>query len=235
MLERDLAQAEVMLSEAKAHAKQLRYESAALKAADGLLLGHRGELERADQLFDEARVAALLESNRHAEMLVLIHRVQLNIDAGRFELALELALETQQLADKTRDGSEGPFARVLVALAQLALGQDVHAALEAAFQELRVVDAKHRLGFGLNRAAALWNARSQHELARQLAQEALQIARLLERPSDIVLSLVELARAQQALGDRAGYAQSRAELEIDPPAKLSSHAQRARDFFRENP
>jgi hypothetical protein len=234
MIERDLGQAEVMLSEAKARAKQLRYESGALKAADGLLLWHRGELERADLLLEEARADARLHGNRYAEIQALLHRVQFNFDAGKFELALSLALETQELADKTRDGSEGPFARVLVALAQLALGRDAQAALDAGLHDLRVADAKHRLAYGLSRAAVLLNGRAQHQTAREHATRALEIARLLERPSDVVLGLIELARAQRALGDSAGYERSRADLEADPPAKLSSHAQRARDYFREN-
>ncbi|HKP60670.1 MAG TPA: AAA family ATPase [Polyangiales bacterium] len=234
LIERDLGQAEAMLSEAKARAKPLRYTSPALILADGLLLWHRGETERSDLLLEEAQVVAHRSAHPYAEIQALTHRVQLNLDSGKLELALQLALEAEQLADKIREGSEGPNAHVLVALVRLAIGQDAEVALEQALHELRVADAKHRMAYGLSRAAALLNRRERHAPAREYAQQALDIARLLERPSDVVLSLIELARAQRALGDAEGYGQSRAALEADPSAKLSVYAERARHQFEEN-
>jgi DNA-binding SARP family transcriptional activator/predicted ATPase len=228
LLERDLSHAEALLSEAKARAKQRGYECSALHDADGLLRLHCGELDAADTLFEQARLQARITSHGYAEIQALMNRVQLNLDAGRSERALELAHETLELADKTRDGSEGPYARVLFALAQLALDKDAGSALQRALSELRVADAKHRLAFGLSRAAARYNRAGRTQEAAAMANEALEIARLLERPSDIVLALVELANAQRALGDRAGYARTRALLDVELPNKLSAHAQRAR-------
>jgi predicted ATPase/DNA-binding SARP family transcriptional activator len=228
LLERDLSHAEALLSEAKARAKQRGYECSALHDADGLLRLHCGELDAADALFEQARLQARITSHGYAEIQALMNRVQLNLDAGRSERALELAHETLELADKTRDGSEGPFARVLFALAQLALDKDAGSALQRALSELRIADAKHRLAFGLSRAAAWCNRTGRAQEAAAMANEALEIARLLERPSDIVLALAELANAQRVLGDRAGYARTRALLEVELPNKLSAHAQRAR-------
>jgi tetratricopeptide (TPR) repeat protein len=232
LLERDLGHAEAMLSEAKVRAKQLGYESSALEEADGLLRQHCGELDAADAAFERARLQARGASRRYAEIQALMNRVQLNLDAERFEHALELARETQELADKTRDGSEGPFARVLVALAQLARGEGKLAALHEALSELRLADAKHRLTYGLSRAALLHNQRAQPDEARAMAEEALGIARFLERPSDVVLALVELAKAQHAQGDRAGYEHSRSQLEAGVTSKLSAHAQHAREALQ---
>jgi hypothetical protein len=154
--------------------------------------------------------------------------VQLNFDAERFALARELAREAAALADKTRDGSEGPFARVLLALPQLALGEDALCALNEAIEQLRVADAKHRLTYALICGAALLNKRGQHAEARAMAEEGLDVARFLERPSDIVLALIELAKAQHALADRDGYEQSRRQLQEDDRSRVSAHAQRAR-------
>ena len=81
---------------------------------------------------------------------------------------------------------------------------------------------------GLSRGAHVLNQRVQLDLARSMAEEALEIARFLQRPSDIVLSLVELAQAQRALGDQAGYEQSCRQLEHTPNGKLSAHAERMR-------
>jgi DNA-binding SARP family transcriptional activator len=233
LLERDLSHAEAMLSEAKARAKQLGYESSALHDADGLLRLHCGELDAADASFERAGLQARVASHRYAEIQALMNRVQLNLDAGRRERALELAGETLELAGKTRDGSEGPFARVLVALARLAIGKGDLAALQRALGELRVADSKHRLAYGLSRAAAVYNLAGQPREAAAMAQEALDIARLLERPSDIVLALVELATAQRAQGDRVGYERSRGELAAGLPSKLSAHAQRVRAALSE--
>src|SRR5262249_28083997 len=159
LLERDLSHAEAMLAEASARAKQRGYTSSTLQAADGLLRLQRGDDDAADALFEGARTQARAASERFHEIQALLSRVQLNFDAGRPALALELGLAAEQLADKTRDGSEGPFARVLVALALLGLGQGDAGALERALDELRVADAKYRMTYGLSRAAWVFNRR----------------------------------------------------------------------------
>jgi hypothetical protein len=122
---------------------------------------------------------------------------------------------------------------VLVALARLAIGKGDLAALQRALGELRVADSKHRLTYGLSRAAALCNRAGQPLEAAAMAQEALEIARFLERPSDIVVALVELATAPRARGDRLGYERSRGELAAGLPSKLSAHALRARAALSE--
>lgn len=238
LLERDLGHAEAMVREATARAKQLGHESGTLKNADGLLKLHWGELDAADALFEEGRTMSRAQSQRYAEIRTLLNRVELNLDAGRNGLALELAEEAQKLAEKIRDGSEGPYARVLVALARLALGQergktDADADLEGAIEALRVADAKHRLTFGLTRGARLENHRGRHQVARAMAEEALEIAQFLERHSDRILALVELARAQRALNDGAGLEHSRRALAIEPASKISAHARSARDALNQ--
>jgi DNA-binding SARP family transcriptional activator len=232
-LERDLSHAEAMLAEANARAKPLAYTSSALSAAEGLLRLQKGEVDAADALLESARSQARAGSQRYVETQLLIHRVQLHVDLGHWELALELALETQQLADKTRDGSEGPYARVLVALARLPLGRAEPAELDTAFAELRAADAKHCMTFGLTRAAALFNAREQPSRAAAMAEEALVYARVLERPSDTVLALAELAKARRSLGDAPGFEASRNQLRAIPSIHLSAYARDAHAAFRE--
>ena len=59
-----------------------------------------------------------------------------------------------ELGDKLREGSERPFAHALDALCHYALADDA-APLEAALEDLRAADAKHRLAYMLTRAALL--------------------------------------------------------------------------------
>jgi hypothetical protein len=103
-----------------------------------------------------------------------------------------------ELAEKLRDGSEGPFARALDALCGYALHDED--ALSAPLDELRVVDAKHALAYTLNRAAAIDLARGRHDLAVARATEALECAEILERASERLLAHATLARAHAASG-----------------------------------
>jgi hypothetical protein len=234
LLERDLGHAEALLGEARVRAKQLDWTCAAIDDADGLLRQHRGELEAADALFERAHGRARLASERYAEIQTLFNRAQLNFDAGRFERALELSKLARELADKTREGSEGPYARALVTLCELALQREQPAAaLQESLHELRVADAKHRLLYALCRGSQLRNAAGRHTEALELASEALDIARLLDCPSELVQALVELARAQRGLADETGLRVTLAELARDAPSKLSARAQRAREAWNE--
>lgn len=227
LLERDLGHAEAILAETKARAKRIGFSSATMLSTEAMLRLHSGEADAADVLFEDARLLARGASQRYVEIQALMNRVQLNIDGARFDRALELAIDTQQLADKTRDGSEVPYARVLIALARLALGGEAVSTLEQALSELRTADAKHRMTYGLSRGAALLNARQNPETAARMATEALEYARLLERPSDIVLALVELGNAQRALGDRTGFVAARDEAVPLGATGISAHARAA--------
>jgi tetratricopeptide (TPR) repeat protein len=235
LLERDLSHAEAFVNEAKARAGQLGIECAILHDAEGMLKEHRGELDAADALYERSRQLAEVERRHFGEIEAMLHRVQLHLDTERYPRALELAHAVAQLADRTRDGSEGPFARVLVALSELALASAGPAAVREALEALRIADAKHRLTYGLTRAATLLNRRALHEEARAVAEEALELSRFLERPSDVVLALVELARAQRALGDQAGWDRSLRQLTERPENKLSAQAERARAALTEEP
>jgi hypothetical protein len=71
--------------------------------------------------------------------------------------------------------------------------------LAGALERLRLIDAKQRLCFALLVAAELDLETERFETAHERATEALHLASLLQRPSEIVLARCLLARASRAL------------------------------------
>jgi len=227
LLERDMSHAAAMVAEGEARAKLLGCQSWALTDARGRLQRHLGELDQADENFAHSALLARAARQAYAEMQPLIGRFEVAFDSGRYDRALDHAEALWQLAAKTREGSEGPYAALLLALARMALSRDpTSGALEEALEEVRRVDAKHRLIYGLTRAALLACERKDPERAIAWASEALDIARLLERSSEIVLSLVALSRAYAQRGDLARSEGARTALDAGVVEKASSHARR---------
>ncbi len=61
--------------------------------------------------------------------------------------------------------------------------------------------------------------------ARLLAQEALELAQILERPSEIALAHALLAQAAEALKDQSALKRHKEELQKLPLAEASHYAQ----------
>jgi hypothetical protein len=124
----------------------------------------------------------------------------IDFERGRLESALARCLTLVEIGEKLREGSEAPFARALESLCRYAI-DDQGAGLDAALEELRAADAKHRLAYALTRAALLDVERGRANLAIERAREALGCAEALERSTDIVLAHVALAEAHRAAGN----------------------------------
>jgi hypothetical protein len=103
-----------------------------------------------------------------------------------------------EIADKLREGSEGPFARAAAGLCRYALDDDSRG-LETGLEELRVADAKHRLAYILTRAARLDLDQQRLESALARATEALRYAALLRRATEMMLAHTALAQANRGL------------------------------------
>jgi len=209
LLERDLPQAGAMLVEAESRAQRLGLALGALSDARGMLLAHHGKAEAALAQFESAERLAIAERNALLEFHVLEHRAMLEIERDAFEPAGAIAERMIEVGSRLREGSEAPFARTLAALARYGLCQASRAASEqaqgellAGLEALRLCDAKHRLAHALTRAALLDLARGCSERALARAQQARPIAELLERPSELWLSLVLTLRAASELGER---------------------------------
>ena len=211
MLERDLAHADAMLMEAQALARRKGVAHDAIPAALGMLRFHENRLDEAAELFKEARTLARARGHRLNEFQAIEYLAMIELERGRPEAARAHCQSLIELGDKLRGGSERPFAYALDGLCHYALADDT-APLEAAVQELRAADAKHRLAYTLTRAALLDVERGRPEAAVQRAGEALRLAETLDRPTEILLAHAALALARKALADKAGYARHVAAL-----------------------
>jgi len=225
MLERDLAHADAMLMEAKALAARKGMTHNAIPAALGMLRFHENKLDESVELFKEARTLARARGDRLDEFQANEYLAMIDLERGRPEAARGYCRALVELGDKLRDGSERPFAHALDALCHYALADDA-VPLEAALEELRAADAKHRLAYTLTRAALLDVERRRPEVAIARASEALGYAEALDRPTEIMLAHVALARARKAVADTAGYAKHVAALKLLEQAPV---AQWARD------
>jgi hypothetical protein len=169
-----------------------------------MLRMHQGRLDEAAELFAQARLQAQREADPMGEFQALEHLVVLRQQQKAWDDASRLGSELEELGGKLRAGSEGPFARALLALSRYARGEEgAGLALDAALEELRVADAKARLAYTLTRAAQLDLARGDGRLARARAEEARRTAGALGRPSEILRAAVTLVRACREEGDEA--------------------------------
>jgi tetratricopeptide (TPR) repeat protein len=211
MLERDLSQADAMLMEAQALALRKSHSYYAIPAALGMLRYHEGKLELAEELLQEARTLCKSAGDRLNEYQANEYLVMIDVERGDFEAARRRCLALLEIGEKLREGSEAPFARALQGLCDYALSDET-AALEDALQDLRVVDAKHRLAYTLTRAALLDVERGRGEAAIARASEALGYAQTLERATEIMLAHVVLAQAYGAAGDSSAGGAHRAAI-----------------------
>jgi hypothetical protein len=218
LLERDLGQAEALALEAEGISATLDAVPSAIPDAIGMLRLHEGRLDEAARRFAEARALCRREQDRLGEFRTLEHQVMLEMRRARFADARRLSEELVEVAARLRDGSEAPFARVMAALSRYMQDPSVAGELDDALVELRRADAKQRLAYELTRAAEAELERGEPRLAHAHAhaEEALRLATLLERSSDVVLARVALARAAAASGDRE--LQTRQTAALDPAA-----------------
>ncbi len=202
MLERDLSRADAMLMEAQALATRNGISHQAIAAGLGMLRYHENKFDEATELFKEARMLCKSAGDRINEFLANEYLMMIDFERGRFEDAKKRCAELVDIADKLREGSEGPFSRALVALCDYALDNKIEP-FDAALDELRSVDAKARLAYTLTRVALIDIERGRTSNAIEHATEALRYAELLERATEITLAHLALAQAFRASDDEA--------------------------------
>jgi DNA-binding SARP family transcriptional activator/tetratricopeptide (TPR) repeat protein len=213
ILERDLAQAEALLLEARALTERSGEAEWAVFDGVGLLRLHAGALHEAKAAFEEAWVLAKKQGNRLQEFMALEHLVMVSIHRRDPDEACEYAKELAEIGEKLREGSERPLGRAMLALCRYQKGEAEHrSALEDALQELRDVDAKQRLAFVLTQAAAIESERGELESAATRAGEAEAIGRILQQPSESALARAVLLRIAREQGDEAAMREYAKEL-----------------------
>ena len=221
ILERDLAQAEALLLEARALTDRSGEAAWAVFDGVGLLRLHAGALDEAKAAFEEAWRIAKKRGDRLEEFMALEHLVMVSIHCRDPEEACQHAKELAAIGEKLREGSEGPLGRAMLALCRYQKGDmDHRRALEDALEELRNADAKQRLAFVLTQAAAVESERGDLESAAARAAEAEAIGRILQQPSESALARAVLLRIAREEGDLAAIRRQAEELrEISGYAK----------------
>jgi hypothetical protein len=123
------------------------------------------------------------------------------------------------VALKLGEGSEGPFAAALAALARHGAGEA--APVDACLQQLQDADARAFLSYACNTLAELELEAGRAEAAAAAARRALEVARSVDRKSEIALALALLVEA-------TGDAKLAGELQplIDQGAALSARARK---------
>jgi tetratricopeptide (TPR) repeat protein len=226
LLERDLGQAEALALEARARAAQAGVESVAISDALGMLRFHQGAWDDAAALFHQARELSQREGDRDGEFRTLEHLTVLELERNDAQTAGLLCRDLVALAGRLREGSEAPFARCLAALAADASGKDTAEEIDAAIESLRMADAKHRLAYALLRAARGDIERGNFDKARARGEEALRLARILERPSETAMAHVVLLRCALK-GSGKDAARHEKVLQQMNAGSLAAHVRRA--------
>ncbi len=202
LLERDVAQADAMLMEAQARARRAGFRYHAIPGALGMLRFYENRLDEAEELLKDARTLCKSAGDRFSEYQANEYLVMIAIQRGQFAEAKHRCRDLLDIGRRLREGSEAPFAAAVHALCVYAL-EDADADFDAALQDLRIADAKHRLAYVLTRAALLDYERGRTAKAVARASEALEHARALQRGSEMLLAHVVLGLGCEASGRAA--------------------------------
>jgi DNA-binding SARP family transcriptional activator len=226
ILERDLAQAEALLLEARALTDRSGEPTWAVFDGLGLLRLHAGALDEAKAAFEQAWALARKQGDRLQEFMSLEHLVAVSIHGCDEEQACAYARELAVIGEKLRDGSERSLGRAMLALCRYRKDEvDYRAALDDALEALREVDAKQRLAFVLTQAASIESERGELETARARASEAVELGEILEKPSETGLARAVLLRVARERGDSRD-----AQEQIAALGRLRGYAKHVKDF-----
>ena len=153
----------------------------------GLLQFWDGDLDGSHASL-QAAVALARQARRHwIEFETLAALAMVELEAGRLDHVIEMRGELDRLADKLgEDGSEGPLAAALDALARLKRGDaGASTAVDAAAHALERADSRYHLAFVLNTAAQLDLAAGRCADAERRADAALRSAEVVDRVSEV--------------------------------------------------
>ena len=126
-----------------------------------------------------------------------MRKCKLSENSSALARVFERLASGQRINHASDDPAGLAIAESLQAVCRYSLSDD-DSGLEQALVELRHADAKQRLSFVLNRAAIQYIEDSQLERGRECAREALELARVMERPSETLQALLSLERIHRA-------------------------------------
>jgi hypothetical protein len=141
---------------------------------------------------EDARTICKAQGDRLNEYLANEYLTIVEVERDDYTAAMKRCQTLIDIGSRLREGSEYPFALALQALCEYGLEGD-DSGLDDKLEEVRRADAKLRLTFLLNRAAMLDIRHQRLDKALARGAEALDLAQLMERPSEILQAHINLA------------------------------------------
>jgi DNA-binding SARP family transcriptional activator/tetratricopeptide (TPR) repeat protein/nucleoside-triphosphatase THEP1 len=211
----------LLLDQAPDDARRLTEEASRVAEEEGLVVEgvalarallhhHQGQLPEASRAFQKVIELCRRAQDRWWEAPAMTRRIMVALDRGDPREAREQALEAGELAERMNDGTEAAFARGLGAVAIAALhaegeGEDRASEgwpeVEEALRELRELDSLWKIAQIQSYAVHEELRRGRANTAGERAEEALEAARALKRPSLLALSRALLARCSVLAGE----------------------------------
>jgi DNA-binding SARP family transcriptional activator/tetratricopeptide (TPR) repeat protein len=204
LIERDLVLAEALLREAeKLTDDDERRTALELAFGLGLVHAHKGEQEAAVSLLERAAELAASEGDHWSQGHAVARLAAIAIERGKPREALARCDVLDPIAARLGEGSEGPFAEALRALARLALGEVGAASeVEHAITSLRAIDSKAHLAYVLDTLAEHLLVAGDSAGAWRRAKEALGAAEAVGQTSEAAVARALLARVAVDRGAR---------------------------------
>jgi DNA-binding SARP family transcriptional activator/tetratricopeptide (TPR) repeat protein len=194
-LETEIGRSRALIAEASAIAGPISLELCELYWARGLLERWDGKEDHAVSSLGRALDLARRDKDRWREYKCLTWLAMLERERGRYADMHAHCAELETVAARLGD-DETPFVKTLRALAGLATEEaSADDALASALTRLRAVDDKSYLAYALNSAAHLYRHAGRISQARLCASEALTVASVMRRHSEIAIARALLAPA----------------------------------------
>jgi DNA-binding SARP family transcriptional activator len=218
-IERDMRQANAMLVEAEAIARDAGLQLREIEWGLGIVRMFAGEHDAAVASLTRALAAAEQELDHWGTCECLIRLAMIAIERRRADEARAACARLASVAAKLGEGSERTVANALFALATADTAN-----IDNAIRELRVLDAKGFLAYTLSFAAELDLAGGHDERAIVRATEAVAAADAVGRSSQAAIAHAILARVCAARGELAHAAEH---IEAVSAHSLSARAREA--------
>ncbi len=230
-----------LASEASSLSREHNLRVDAVALAQALLNHYDGKLRDASRAFEDVVQLGREANDRWWECPAMTRLIMVELDRNDPQRAVARAREARWLAERMDHPEEAAFARGLGAIAaewvrqRPGQGETTEAELsgdlevvDEALRQLRELDSLWHVAQVQLYAAEVELRREAMGAARTRAEEALEAARELGRPSLLAATQALLARCAALEGDDAGAAACLESMEITRPAHHLSHrAQRA--------
>ncbi|MEO0802073.1 MAG: BTAD domain-containing putative transcriptional regulator [Cyanobacteria bacterium J06642_2] len=185
-IERDMHRAEAVLLEAQSIAAPLGLVLIDISAGLGCVERYYGNYEQARTYLQQAIQQAQNQRDYVHQGYALTHLIMVGWDSRQPRLPEAQAL--LELSTHLPQGSEGTFARALIALGEYAEAPSLTDALDRALRQLDRLDAQRKIVFVASHASELALEHHQIANAQRYAVTANQAAKLVGHPNDLVIA-----------------------------------------------